>query len=165
MYPISNLRASHGPAALPAGKKGGTQRTEGWREGGDLSGRLRKISIPPRFKSRTVQPTDHPKSEDTVKKWIRISRANRRHLEYTANSEFSILGLPCFCPKAWKYSPYIHVWRNSHSSGHYLNICALAVCDTVPCILVPNGRIVIISYSALTKEEVRSACLAYYTVS
>jgi len=56
MYPIFNLCAGHGAAALPARKKGGTQCTGGWGEGGDLSGRLRKISIPPRFKSRTAQP-------------------------------------------------------------------------------------------------------------
>jgi hypothetical protein len=46
----------HAPAALPSGKRPGTHCIGGWVGSQGRSGRLRKISPPPGFDPRTVQP-------------------------------------------------------------------------------------------------------------
>jgi hypothetical protein len=46
----------HAPAALPPGKRPGTHFTGGWVGPQGRSGRVRKISPPPGFDPRTVQP-------------------------------------------------------------------------------------------------------------
>lgn len=96
---------------------------------------------PARKESLYRLPTDHPKSEVEVNEYVEQTEDICIKL-LTQNSPY--WNLRCFCPNAWKYHPYIQLWRNIHTSGHYLNICVLVVCDTVPCSLVPNCRIVII---------------------
>ena len=46
----------HPPATLPPGKRPGTHYTGGWVGSQSRSGRVRKISPPPGFDTRTVQP-------------------------------------------------------------------------------------------------------------
>ena len=48
----------HAPAALPTGKRPGTQCTEGLGGHQDRSGLVQKISPPPGFDPRTIQPVE-----------------------------------------------------------------------------------------------------------
>jgi hypothetical protein len=68
----------HAPAALPPGNRPGTHCVGGWV---GRSGRLRKISPPPGFDPRTVQPVASRYTDYAIPAHSSVFKVNEIHIK------------------------------------------------------------------------------------